>query len=428
MTRQLTVELVNVVPGRERWYSTELELPAAAYEIQDARQRLRAVGQADRRLQVSVLRCGVFPALAEVQLDAPTLAELNFFAKRLAVLRAEEQIALQAVLAEVVSEGTVGMKDLINATYGLDEITVVPSVSRDEQLGAFVIDNDVHEDVASVPKNALYLLDKRLIGKLQREIDGGVFINGCYVVVGDHELPEVYDGRVLPQADPTDCYVFSLRLSEHEADDPHDEQEWVDLPRDLRALHRGRDITSFHCHALVSAIPQLQHLELTDMQEVFTLNALARRITELSPGEQLTFKAALTREQPQNVMDAMDIATHLDAYELAHYTGSAAEHFKEYVRHYMSTTFDSTWLDTLSTQKEGEHLLRLLGAVVTPYGILSARGRSLYEQVLCEQRERLRGDGVPDPLSHDPGEYMEDDSSLEACREEENVQHGGMQL
>ena len=81
-------------------------------------------------------------------------------------LNEEERLVLQAVAPRVIldhSEGElVSMKDLINMTYGLDAVMIASNVGSDEQLGQFVIENDLHEDVASVPEQALYLLDKNI--------------------------------------------------------------------------------------------------------------------------------------------------------------------------------------------------------------------------------------------------------------------------
>ena len=80
-------------------------------------------------------------------------------------------------------------------TYGLDSVMVASNIHNDEQLGQFIIENDLHPDVAAIPDDSLYLLDKRRIGELQRKNEGGVLIEGFYVVTGDYEIPEVYDGK-----------------------------------------------------------------------------------------------------------------------------------------------------------------------------------------------------------------------------------------
>lgn len=408
MAKQMTIEMVNEYPGQDQYYYADLELPAMEYEIRDALQRARDFGQTDGYREVSVLNCDLLPALVGVRLDSPTLDEMNFFAKRLDSLNEEERLAFRAVSRRILPENPedeiISIKDLINCTYGLDQVMIASNVGSDEQLGQFVIENDLHEDVASVPDNALYLLDRRQIGRLQRENEGGVFLDGFYVVAGGYEMPKVYDGKTLPDEKAASDWVFSLRLSKDAIDDPYDEQEWVDLPlsdkqiEGVKRINDGKDFPDMYCHAFLSTIPQIQSPIFSDMQEFYSLNILARRMAEMFPDEQVKFKAVLSAEQPHSIMDAVDIAMHLDEYELSYYSDSAASFYKDYLRHFMDSRFDSAWLDTLLTQNEGERLLQRLGAAETPYGVISARGHSLYELVSYDEPEvkELSAQGMTD--------------------------------
>ena len=397
MPKQMTIEMVNEYPGRDGYYYADLELPATDYEIRDALHRLRDFGQTDGFFEVSVLNCEALPALAGARLDSPTLDELNYFAKRLDGLSEEERIAFDAVSSRIVPDDAedelVSMKDLINCTYGLDQVMIASNVADDEQLGQFVIENELNEDIGSIPDNALYLLDKKQIGKLQRENEGGVFVGRFYVVAGDYELPEIYDGKTLPHEEPSNYFVFSLRISDCVIDTPNDKQEWIDLPlsdeqiRKFKETHDNRDITEYICHAFVSSVPQLQSLDLPHIREAYILNTLAQRITEMSPNEQMTFKAALEAEKPDTIRKAADIAMHINEYELSCYSDSADSFYKDYLRHFLDSRFDGAWLDTLFTRIEGERLLQKLGATETPYGVISARGRSLYELVPYDEPE-----------------------------------------
>lgn len=394
MPKQMTVELMNEHPGREQYYYADLELPAAEYEIRDALHKLRDFGQTDGFFEVSVLNCELLPALAEVRLDSPTPDEMNFFAKRLEALNEEERLVFRAVSRSILPENPEGelvsMKDLINCTYGLDQVMIASNVGNDEQLGQFVIDNDLHEDVASIPDNALYLLDKKQIGKLQRESDRGVFVDGHYVVAGDYTMPEIYDGKTFPDEAPTEWFAFRLEVAEapvNSADETAGSAEWISLPIDKKEADRiaGRHnegcIEDCVYYGFESSVWQITAEMFDDMQDFNILNTLAKRMAEMSPAEQITFKAALSAEQPQNIRGAVDIAMHLNDYELSYYSDSAASFFKDYLHHFMDSRFDGGWLDTLLTQNEGERLLKRLGAAETPYGVISARGRSLYELV-----------------------------------------------
>ena len=79
-------------------------------------------------------------------------------------------------------EEPVPIWQLINMTYGLDDVIVVGGVESDEDIADFVIANGLNEDVAAIPESSLYLLDKKMIGKLQRQNDNGVILDGKYVV------------------------------------------------------------------------------------------------------------------------------------------------------------------------------------------------------------------------------------------------------
>lgn len=83
----------------------------------------------------------------------------------------------------------------------------------------------------------------------------------------------------------------------------------------------------------------------------------------------------------------LDISERLRDYELSYYADDEGAFFKEYLKHFMDTRLDSEWLDTLFTRNEGERLLKRLGASSTPYGVISARGHSLYEPVACHEPE-----------------------------------------
>lgn len=278
------------------------------------------------------------------------------------------------------------MKDLINLTYGLDGVPVASNISTDEQLGQLVIENDMNEDVAAIPEQSLYLLDKRQIGKLQRESDGGVFVGNRYVVAGEYELPEVYDGEHLPETTSSEQYVFRLLVSET----PESEAKWISLPmgqeeiREFEAAHQ-RELPYFHCRDFESTIPQITSENFRHMGRFTTLNDLAKEIQNFSPDELVTFKATLSAEKPQTLNGVWDVASHVSEYELAAMPGDTNDFFRDYLQHHLVVGFDRRWLKNLDAVEMRKGLLDRLGAVETDYGILSARGRSLYELVPYEE-------------------------------------------
>lgn len=400
MEKQMRIELASEYPGGGGYYYASLELPAEEYEIRDALQKIRAVGRENVSPEISVLECGLLPELLDVRLDSPTLDEMNFFAKRLASLGFEEILAFKAIAGRDITQSNadelVSMKDLINTTYGLETVMIAADVSDDELLGQFVIESELHDDVNSVPDNAVYLLDRKKIGRLQREIDGGIFINDFYIVAGEYERPEIYDGKTLPNEEPSEWYAFRLEIAEapmNSADETAGSAEWISLPivkseaDRIANLHNEGCIEDCVYFDFESSIPQITSEIFGDMQDFDKLNALAQHMVYMSPEDQIKFKAVLTAEQPQNINDVLDISERLRDYELSYYADDEGAFFKEYLKHFMDTRLDSEWLDTLFTRNEGERLLKRLGASSTPYGVISARGHSLYEPVACHEPE-----------------------------------------
>lgn len=396
----MTIELVTEYEGLDGYYYADLDLPAEDYTIRDALQKARAVLRQDGYQEISILNCDLLPGLSDVRLDSPTLDELNFFANRLDFLNDEERLALQAVAPRILPEHPEGelisMKDFINMTYGLDTVMIASNVGNDEQLGQLVIEEEMNEDVASVPDNALYLLDRKQIGKLYRESEEGVYVNGFYVTAGDYEMPEVYDGKHLPHEEASHWFAFRLEVAEapvNSADGTAGSTEWISLPTTkekadgIAQRHNEACIEDCVYYGFESSVPQITSEMFGDMADFDTLNTLAQRMAELSPLDQVKFKAVLSANPPKDVQAALDTLKQLDRYELSYDSDSAGVFFKDYLRHFMDSRFDIRWLDTLLTQNEGERLLQKLGAAETPYGVISACGHSLFEIVPFDEPE-----------------------------------------
>lgn len=406
----MRLDLSAEKPTSNGYYYTELLLPAEDYEILDAMQRLRAAGREDS-VWISILECSDLPILENVRLDSPTLDELNFFAKRLSSMTDEDRLVFDAVIGRAIPDDPAGvlvsMKDLINSTYGLDTVMIAANVGNDEQLGQFVIEEDLNEDVASVPDNALYLLDRKRIGRLQREIDGGVYVNGFYVVAGDYELPKEYDGKTLPHEELSEWFAFRLNIAEapvNSAEETENSAEWISLPINKEDVNRIAKTHNEGCiedcvyYGFESSIPQITSEMFGNMADFDMLNTLAERMAKMSPLDQVKFKAVLTANPPKDVQTALNTAEQLDRYELSYDTEDEGEFFKAYLSRHMDTRLDSAWLDTLPTRNEGQRLLQRLGASMTEYGVISACGRSLYDPVPYDEPEvkELSAQGMTD--------------------------------
>mgnify|MGYP007108743679 CR=1 FL=1 len=387
----------------KRVHYSSIELPAKDYEIEDSLQEARvncddnfSIGK-DIRLEIE--STPLLPSLVDKQITARTFGELNFLAKRLATLDEDEKLALRAVVNKKISDGkwkqSVDIKDLINLTYGLDNVSVIHLARNDEDLGQLVIENDMHPDVAAIPFESRYLLNKSDIGRLQRESEGGVFVDNIYVIVDDYEETEVYDGITLPESEEKNEYVFRLKIAKAPVENPEETEntaEWIKLPIDKEQANaiarehgvgRIEDCVYFDFE---SAIPQISSEIFGNMQDFDAFNAIAERYSKLGQFERAKYKAILTAAGAFRTADAVDVIKNINAYEFAPEYEYPEDYLKGYLKMYLNPRFDSEWLDTLVSRYEGVELQKRLGATCTQYGFISAKGCSLY--ALCKRNDQ----------------------------------------
>ena len=391
MNEKLRIELCSDTGlGKEPFYA-ELELPATAEQIRDAKQRARIVSADDAgSVSINIIEFDPIPELEEVRLDTTTVEELNYLAKRLDSLSDEQFFVYRALFDQrfgAVDAGELlSVKDLINMTYDLDSVMIASNIRNDEQLGQFVIENDLHPDIAAIPDDSLYLLDKKAVGKLQRESEGGVFFEGRYIALGTYEIQEVYDGKSIPRA--ADNIVFALKLVPNESSnggEASSRSAVLPLPMSKATANDvvckafgAASVEHCTCIGIESCIPSISADALKDMTAFVALNLLASRCLNMSEEEQIKLKAVLEAEGIESAEEALAAADRLNEYELSYFDSDASSFFKTYLAHNLDQRIDSRWLDSLIAVNEGERLIERLGASVTAYGILSARGGQLF--------------------------------------------------
>ena len=135
-----------------------------------------------------------------------------------------------------------------------------------------------------------------------------------------------------------------------------------------------------------SAIPQINEDNFGDMQDFDALNAVAEEYSKLQQFDRAKYKAILTAARQFRAADAFDIIKHINEYEFAPEYGFPEDYFAEYLKKYLDPRFDSTWIHRSRFQREGEELQKRLGATNTQYGLISAKGCSLY--ALCKRNDQ----------------------------------------
>ncbi len=141
--------------------------------------------------------------------EKATLNELNFLAKRIEEI-GKEQTQICAYRA-LISELPDNICEAINRTYGLETVPVYPCENI-EEYGEIVLDNDFLEELDEIPYELYDLLDREKVGALMQEREGGMFINGYYVIPSEYEPVLAYDGVVLPDPEEENTVEMEVEM------------------------------------------------------------------------------------------------------------------------------------------------------------------------------------------------------------------------
>ena len=342
---QMQVELTADSPQNRGYFSSTVWLPTTKAWLEDAMQRARWGMDQNAYQGLDILHCGWVPELENLRLDAPRLDELNYLAKRLHDQPEEELTVYRALFQKYYpdAEGIdpVPVQDLVNMTFGLDQVMVASNIQNDVELGAFVIENDLHPDVSAIPDESVYLLDAAKVGALQREQDGGVYLNGMYVVAGDYTLPSVYQSVERPADEPEKTTVFRLLIAGSEG-----EAEWLDLlttreMADEIAQECGEQcIEDCRLCDFESTIPQITRDYVEDLTLFDTLNRMAETYLQMSEADQIKYKGVLERYGVGHLYSVMNFMDRLSEFELYRAAPDESVFFKDYLSQHLDPAFD----------------------------------------------------------------------------------------
>lgn len=338
------VTIITEAPDEKGYFYSSLELPATNIQIEDALHKARWLKEMKGFTDINVDSCDALQCLIGQVLETADIWELNYFAKRVQELSKEELVALDVILGKKIEAGEykegIPVKELINHTYWLNEVPVIAGVTCDEDVGQFVIDNSLNEDVSAVPDDSVYLLDKEKIGKYQRKTEGGVFKDGYYIATASYQLEKVFKPEELEK-------------------EKCQEQDIMTMLRSMLGSLKTNEMTEF-----------VQYVKW---------------YMQLSEMDQIKFKAIAEAEPFQDFSEMRNVREHFEEYEFSYYCDDAQSFFKEHLLHNLDSRYDSEWLTTILCETEGRELLEQLGATMTSYGVVSACGVPLYSLVPCKQ-------------------------------------------
>ena len=339
-----------------------------------------------------IVECDEVPELAGYEfMEEPTLDELNFLAKRIEKISEEktEILAYRALLQKPFDT----INEAINRTYNLQTIPVYPCKNV-YAYGEIVLENEMLEGLEEVPDEMYDLLDPDKVGRAMMEREGGVFIGGYYAVPSSYEPALVYD-EGLPER--MEDWVFRLEITGKPAENEDISEkvsEVLTLPADEEYMRQlAEKVGEKHINECVyigfeSVIPQISDVCFESMENIYELNDIARRYSELSREDAAKFKAVLEHELWRGWDKINAILNDLDCYEFDRTINYVSEFGEKYLSEMLPPDFDKSLLKGACTAEFAEKIIAANECAFTEYGVISKCGGHLYSMVEAPEQEQ----------------------------------------
>ena len=378
-----TIEIVEKKTDR----TARVALPASKFVVNDFMDRAHISGETMPR----IYECTNVPELKDAEFtEPPTLEELNFLAKRIKEIGKDpaQLCAYRALLKHPFDT----INEAINRTFNLESIPVIPCKNAKE-YGEIVLENCMLEELEDFPEELDHLLDLEKIGKLMQEHENGIFIDGYYIATDSYDPVLVYDDKLPEQMED---WVFRIEVAGVPAK-PEDinkmKREILTLPSDEEHMRENaeavgeKDISYCNSMKFKSAILWLQDRCFESMEDVYDLNAIARKYSEVSREQEAKFKAVLEHERPRDLQGVDYLMSVLDEYEFDSSVIYPAEFGKKYLSKFLPEDFDRSLLESTNFDNLGKSLICENGCDYNDYGFISERGGHLYTMVKAPEQE-----------------------------------------
>lgn len=369
---------------------TDIYLPASHEEIEDALQIIG--GTADECATDIQHFLGEDDLLFGKTIKSCNIFEMNYFSQLIQGMSEYDRMQFSG-LVQATTDEQPEMKTVINlALNNLKMKCPLAPASNDHDLGEFYVENELVGGLANLEDLSdedyewvCDHLDLAKIGKEVRENEQGAFVSGGYIVITD-EIQELYDGNpVLPQ--PKD-YIFKVELAQIPmGDEPNDEHTVsLKLPATEEDINSkvneiGLDNLQDCCfYGYESCLPQLCDI-LIDVDEIESLNDLAKKLTDTPKEDMLKYKAMLDAVECKDVATAVAVYEKMDGFKLDTNCNCPTDYANKVLQE-VDMPMKRELLFYLSKDGYGRALMQSCGVEHTSYGmVIPDNGISLKEQL-----------------------------------------------
>lgn len=360
--------------------SSELKLPANAWEIQDALDQARITDENDITVMVSdtpYYLTGIIP-------DNPDLYELNFLVQRMAEMDKSE-INMFFGLAQIEQQHPdkpVPMEQLINLTYNLDVCGVAGSISNDMELGKLVAEDGLFIEI---PEDMLKFVDFKKIGCFQRENDGGVYVEGCYVFKGG-DIQQIYTGPALRPTPMLHTIEMDLlgRYGLSHLEMPCEE----DSIKEIFSIHNAQSpwdisVFAYRSRAAISCY------DIYDPDKILKVNELAGIISKMQHDELQKYNALLKALSPSGLPDIITLAQTLEQYQFYPEMTSPTDYARTFLSQKLGAEEAAALANNTNLERYGRDLMKRDNIIETEYGFICTTGLGMGSPLTAEKEEIL---------------------------------------
>lgn len=383
------VEISNSGPkGYET--SAVMGMPATWAEFNDALQKARIADARYCNNELTRIAPEGFPR--DVIGQNVNLYELNLLAQRLSTL-SEEQYAGFCGLLQMEQEqraGAIPLAKLINLTFHTDANMRALQVSSDEELGAFLHENEMLPDeISAVLDFAAPDVDfqKKLFavfGQKHRLDTGGVFTPQGYMEPAGGELEKIYRPGETPYFTRSGAPVV-LRVTKGMFNDPDYDNDLVatlDLPAAREDVWKAVEEVdaaspkecSFLCvDCLIPSMVESVNDSIDDGDSISEANRFAEMLHQKKrvwhTADFIKYKALLEASGKPSLGDAMLLMERLDQYELCPDVAEPWEYAQMVFREKYPDLPEALF-QTSQAMGIGLKMMEEAGASITDYGLI----------------------------------------------------------
>ena len=357
-----------------------LHLPASGSEVKRAFEQLQEhTGKGVTRIDgviSPVMNLGSYLTHVDIS-DPDERDKLNRLAEKIDGMSETEQKMFSCVLD---ARSINGLDDILTAADSLSDYIYHPQITDERELGIFLVENRIMD----FPEKTWPYLDYRAIGiEYHAEHSGALTPEGY--VVRRSEIP-----RQEQEKEP----VFRALLWSEAMRDAGAKPYLLELPISslkLEQARRGIGVKDFAEADIVQAeclVPALQGNLTMEYPDVEVMQKLGVKIQDLlqDNGQLDKFLAVLSVEQPDSLVDALELSENMDIYSL--FPDDAAAYGQDALK----LNFDSVDDDLIHELEGftdwdayGRYMMEADGVRITEYGLLRRGGTPFPDESMGQQ-------------------------------------------